>query len=189
VTQETPVVYAAGFAALRAQGWDIPGAVIDGKRGVAKVFEPLPVQVCHFHQVKTVTKYLTRKPKTYAGQELRSLALRLTKSNEKEFALLLFDWQRRWQEFLAERTPCSGCKPNRWPYTHRKLRAAFRSLVTNLPHLFTYQKDPALGLPNTTNCLDGMFSQIKNRLAVHRGLRRDRRYKLIEEILRGKERN
>jgi len=32
-----------------------------------------------------------------------------------------------------------------------------------------------------------MFSQIKNRLAVHRGLRQDRRYKIIGEILGGGE--
>jgi len=31
-----------------------------------------------------------------------------------------------------------------------------------------------------------MFSQLKNRLAVHRGLQRDRRFKVISEILKGK---
>lgn len=56
----------------------------------------------------------------------------------------------------------------------------------NLPRLFTYQRHPNLNIPNTTNTLDGMFSQIKNRLAVHRGLRRDRRFKLISEILQGR---
>jgi len=34
-----------------------------------------------------------------------------------------------------------------------------------------------------------MFSQIKNRLAVHRGLRRDRRLKLISEILSGRKKS
>lgn len=183
VTEESPAAYAAGLSSLRAQGWTVTGAVLDGKRGVARVFSGMPVQICQFHQVKTVTKYLTRKPKTQAGWELRGIALQLTKSSEQEFATLLCEWHARWKEFLSERTPCSHCKPNRWPYTHRKLRAAYRSLVTNLPFLFTYQKYPELHLPNTTNTLDGMFSQIKNRLAVHRGLRPDRRYKLIGEIL------
>jgi len=30
-----------------------------------------------------------------------------------------------------------------------------------------------------------MFSQIKNRIAVHRGLSRERRFKIISEILKG----
>lgn len=188
-TQETPAVYAAGLAALRTGGWDIQGAIIDGKRGVAQVFDGLPVQTCQFHQVKTITRYLTRRPQTWAGQELRAIVLRLTKSTEIELRFWLSWWHKRWQDFLNERTPCPYCKTNRWPYTHRRLRAAYRSLVTNLPYLFTYQKYPELNLPNTTNCLDGMFSQIKNRLAVHRGLSRARRYKLIEEILRGEEKN
>ncbi|MDP3955806.1 MAG: hypothetical protein Q8Q18_00995 [bacterium] len=182
-TEETPLAYAEGLCALREQGWTITGAVLDGKRGVAKVFQGFPVQLCQFHQIKTVTKYLTRKPKTQAGWELRGTVLKLTHCTEKEFKKLLDEWRARWDAFLSERTPCSHCKPNRWPYTHRKLRAAYRSLHTNLPFLFTYQKYPEL--PNTTNTLDGMFSQIKNRLAVHRGAKKEFRYKIISEILGG----
>ena len=189
VTQETPEIYRQGKEELEKQGWTIEAVVIDGKAGVARVFSNIPVQLCQFHQMKTVTKYLTRKPKTQAGWELRQITLTLARTSEVEFTNKLNAWHERWQTFLSERTPCPCCKPNCWPYTHRKLRAAYRSLKTNLPFLFTYQRYPELNIPNTTNCLDGMFSQIKNRLAVHRGLRRDRRYKLIEEILRGKERN
>lgn len=187
VTEETPAIYAEGLHELRKQDWNITGAVIDGKRGVARVFDGIPVQICQFHQVKTVTKYLTRKPKTRAGWELRGIALQLARSDGKTFNSLLLEWHERWKEFLNERTHCPCCKPNRWPYTHRKLRAAFRSLKTNLPSLFTYQKYSNLNLPNTTNTLDGMFSQIKNRLAVHRGAKQEFRYKIIQEILLGKE--
>jgi len=183
VTEETPAIYAEGLWTLTQRGWDITGAVIDGKRGVAKVFSDMPVQMCQFHQVKTVTKYLTRKPKTRAGWELRAIALQIARSDEKMFTSLLSEWHERWKDFLSERTPCSCCKPNRWPYTHKKLRAAYRSLNTNLPFLFTYQKYPDLHLPNTTNTLDGMFSQIKNRLAVHRGAKQEFRYKIIQKIL------
>ncbi len=185
VSEETPEIYTQGLQELRMQGWRILGAVIDGKRGVAKVFHGIPVQSCQFHQVKSVTKYLTRYPKTQAGWELRGISLRLTQSNEQEFGALLRDWHARWESFLSERTPCPCCKPNRWPFTHRRLRAAYRSLITNMPLLFTYQKHPELHLPNTTNTLDGMFSQIKNRLAVHRGAKQEFRYKIITEILSG----
>lgn len=187
---ETPWVYREGLDQLLREGWTITGAVIDGKRGVAQVFEThgIPVQYCQFHQVKTVTKYLTRKPKTEAAQEFRALALRLASSTEDDFTSRLRVWHERWKPFLDEHSPALHTKRG-WVYTHRRIRAAYRSLKTNLARLFTYQRHPELNLPNTTNTLDGMFSQIKNRLAVHRGLRRDRRFKIISEILSGKRPN
>lgn len=187
---ETPWVYGDGLRTLERQGWAIQGVVIDGKRGVAQVFERegIPVQYCQFHQVKTVTAYLTRKPKTEAGRELRALALGLKDATEQEFTDALSAWHGRWESFLDERSPAPH-KKRGWEYTHRRIRAAHRSLKENLGRLFMYQKHPEINLPNTTNTLDGMFSQIKNRLAVHRGLRRDRRYKVISEILSGRKKN
>jgi len=182
---ETPWIYQEGLASLLRDGWVITGVVLDGKRGIASIFERkgIPIQYCQFHQMKTVTKYLTRKPQTEAAQELRSLVLTLPHTTEDIFSKNLALWHERWQKFLHEKSPALHTKRG-WQYTHRRVRAAHRSLKTNLRHLFTYQKYPQLKLPNTTNSLDGMFSQIKNRLAVHRGLRRDRRYKMISEILR-----
>lgn len=182
---ETPWIYEAGLNQLQRDGWTIAAAVIDGKRGVAQVFERsgVPVQYCQFHQVKTVTKYLTRRPKTEAARELRTLTLSLKHSNEADFTSLLTAWHDRWRLFLEEKSQAFHTKRG-WQYTHRRVRAAYRSLRTNLMRLFTYERYPELTIPKTTNTLDGMFSQIKNRLAVHRGLRRDRRYKLISEILK-----
>lgn len=184
---ETPWVYEAGLRHLRENGWIIRAVVIDGKRGVAQIFERMgiPVQYCQFHQVKTITKYLTRKPKTEAARELRALALRLKHENEESFGVLLAAWHERWGSFLAEKSDAPTTKRG-WQYTHRRVRAAYRSLTTNLFRLFTYGRYPDLRIPKTTNTLDGMFSQMKNRLAVHRGLRRDRRYKLIDEILKNR---
>lgn len=185
--QETPWLYADGLRHLQQQGWDITGVVIDGKRGVAQIFERkgIPVQYCHFHQIKTVTKYLTKKPTTEAAQELRALARTLPRTDEQTFRASLSDWYTRHEAFLNERS-LAPHKKRGWEYTHRRVRSAHRSLKENCHRLFTYQRYSELNLPNTTNCLDGMFSQIKNRLAVHRGLRRDRRYKMICEILSGR---
>ena len=187
--QETPWIYAEGLAKLHADGWTVTGVVIDGKRGLAQIFEHkgIPVQYCHFHQMKTVTKYLTRRPQTLAAQELRILTLTLPKATERQFLADLASWYERHQLFLREKSPAPH-KKRGWEYTHRRVRAAYRSLKTNLFRLLTYQRYPDLHIPNTTNTLDGMFSQIKNRLAVHRGLRRDRRYKIIATILSGRAR-
>ncbi len=183
---ETPFVYREGLIVLRKAGWTITSAVIDGKRGVAQVFEhaEIPVQYCQFHQVKTVTKYLTRKPQTDAARELRALTLKLKDMREDEFKNALSAWHEKYESFLNERS-IAPHKKRGWEYTHKRLRAAYRSLKSNFPRLFTYQRYPELNIPNTTNTLDGMFSQIKNRIAVHRGLNRKRRFKIISEILKG----
>jgi hypothetical protein len=184
---ETPFVYRDGLIALRKEGWTITSAVIDGKRGVTEVFErfEIPVQYCQFHQVKTVTKYLTRKPHTDAARELRALALTLSRASEQEFKTALAVWYEKNETFLFEKTQAPH-KKRGWEYTHKRLRAAYRSLKSNLSLLFTYQRYPELKIPNTTNTLDGMFSQIKNRVAVHRGLSKERRYKIVSEILKGR---
>lgn len=186
--QETPWAYEEGLKKLLADGWIITSVVIDGKRGVAQVFERygIPVQYCQFHQIKTITKYLTRHPQTQAAQELRAVTLTLSYATEGQFRTALLVWYERYKEFLNERSLASN-KKRGWEYTHRRVRAAYRSLQTNLSRLFTYQQYPQYSIPNTTNTLDGMFSQIKNRLAVHRGLRRDRRYKIVAAILSGKD--
>ncbi len=187
VEQETGAVYAQSLKGLLTRGWVVTAAVIDGRRGVARVFEArgIPVQFCQFHQMKTVTKYLTRTPKSEAGKELRSLACTLHKMQEKDFGISLDAWFAKHETFLNERSPAPHTKRG-WEYTHRNLKAACRSLKTNLPYLFTYQKYPALNIPNTTNSLDGSFGQLKKKVNLHNGLRRDRRFKMISAILAGK---
>ena len=184
VKDETAAVYAQSLHGLLERGWQVTAAIIDGRRGVARVFEAhgMPVQFCLFHQMKTVTKYLTRKPKTEAAQELRELSLTLHKTKEKDFGTALTSWYARHETFLKERSPAPHTKRG-WEYTHRRLKSAYRSLTTNLPYLFTYQKYPALNMPHTTNSLDGSFSQLKKKIGAHGGLRRDRRFKMISALL------
>ena len=181
VTAETPEEYRRARMELEQRGYVIQGAVVDGKRGVTRVFSDIPVQLCQFHQIANMRRYLTSRPILEAGKELRAITLSLTTLTEKSCAALLDIWYQKWEHFLKERTYIPGTK--RWSYTHRRIRSAHRSLRTNLPYLFTYKKYPHLKLPNTTNSLDGFFNRIKGLLNVHRGLTPQRRYKIIQEIL------
>ena len=140
--------------------------------------------MCQFHQIQIITRYLTRKLKLEAGRELRSIVLTLTKSNEKEFSEQLSLWYEKWQNFIKEKTidPITG----RWHFTHKRLRSAYKSLATNLPNLFTYQKYSELDISNTTNSLDGSFSHLKTLLRIHRGQNIKNRKKLIDEILKNR---
>lgn len=177
--------YRYGRSILEDRGWEIKAAVVDGRRGFLAVFKDIPVQICQFHQIKQVTKYLTRRPDTEAGKELRALILTLTDVDEKTFTDALTGWHAKWGNYIEEKTVNSFVTgKQKWYYTHGKVRSAYRSIKNNLPYLFTHLKYPELNIPNTTNDLDGSFSALKKKLAAHHGLRRDRRYKVISQLLK-----
>lgn len=181
VVSETPIEYLRARRCLEDQGYLIEAAVLDGRRGIAGIFHDVPVQFCQFHQIAIVRRYLTSRPKIEAGKELRALTLTLPITTEPVFTALLDIWFACWGQVLGERTYTSDGR--HWQYTHRRLRSAYRSIRTNLLHLFTYQRYPELKIPNTTNSLDGYFSKLKQLLNTHRGLTVTRRYRLIQEIL------
>jgi hypothetical protein len=179
---ETIADYQAARIAIEDQGWQIQAVALDGRSGARNVFADLPVQMCHYHQKAIINRYLTMRPKLDASLELRNLTTTLTKTNEPTFNKELNRWYEKWSSFLKERT-IDELNPNKWHYTHSRLRSAYRSLKTNLPYLFTYQNYPALEMPNTTNCLDGFFAHLKELTKLHRGLNKEIKRKMIEEIL------
>ena len=135
--------------------------------------------MCQFHQTAILKRYLTSKPKTDVGKELRAIGLALTILTEPDFTIVLKEWHGKKEKTFRP-------DGRHWNYTHRRMRSAYRSLKTNSPFLFTYQKYPELKIPNTTNSLDGFFGKTKTLLRVHSGLTQERRYKIIQEIFRGK---
>lgn len=181
--QENINVYQIGKQHLEKNDFTIQGVVIDGKRGVRQLFEPIPVQMCHFHQKQIIKRYITSRPRLEASKELKLIVETLTKTNEQIFIQELKNWYAKWGTFLKEKT--TNPETGKWCYTHKKIRSAYRSLQTNLPYLFTYQKYPKLNIPNTTNTLDGWFNRLKSLLNVHRGLNKIRRNKIIKIILTG----
>jgi hypothetical protein len=178
---ETALTYHQLRWQLEKQGFKIQAAVIDGKPGLIKAFHDLPTQMCHFHQMAIMTRYLTTRPKLPAGQVLRQIALLIPESNEEEMKDVLDIWHNEWKDFLNEKTynPFTGQSF----YTHKRLRSAYRSITKHLSLLYTYQKYSKLKIPNTTNSLDGTFSHLKDMLRIHRGLNRSKKIKMIDEIL------
>ena len=181
IERETLDEYKYARDTLESQGFVIKAVVADGKPGLKHLYEETPIQMCHFHQKLIITRYLTRRPKLEAGKELRELSFRLGDLCEESFALELEAWHVKWHEFLNERTV--NPETNKRPFTHRRLRSAYRSLKTNVPYLFTYRKHPELNIPNTTNGLEGFFAYLKELVRVHRGAKTDLKLKTIESIL------
>lgn len=159
--------------------------IVDGKKGMYKMLEyyHIKAQLCQFHQIQTVHKYLTRNPILEPNIELRRIALSLTHSNYKTFYTMLNSWYLRNLSWIKEKTYNPDTK--RREYTHKDTRKAARSLLTNLPYLFTYQ-DPdlvKLAIPNTNNMLEGINSAIKHKLNHHRGARKELKIKIVRTFL------
>lgn len=180
VLSETIDEYRSGLKYLIDLGWEIKAIVSDG-RGLNQDFFGLPVQMCHFHQVKIITKYLTKHPILTPNIELRHLALKLTRTDKASFTGWLDDWYQKHQDFLKEKT--INEETGRWVFTHRRTRSAYFSLKRNLPYLFTFQDHIELDIPNTNNSMEGTFSYIKKKVNIHSGLRKDRKIKLIFYLL------
>lgn len=181
VYSETIARYRDGRIDLEAAGFIFLAIVLDGRPGIRALFADIPVQMCHFHQKQIITRYLTHSPKLEAAIQLKAIAGTLTYSTERKLGNDLVAWYATWELFLKEKTSVEGSR--HWHYTHRRIRAAYRSLITNLPFLFTYQKYPELHIPTTTNSLDGTFSHLKDLTAVHRGASQKLKEKMIIEIL------
>ena len=179
VRNETVRAYLDGIAEIARRGISVQAIVCDGRKGVVQAFPDIPVQMCQFHQVKIVTKYLTKNPKLDAAKELRDIVLRLVDSNEADFTAMLDKWYARWKDLLDERS--RNEETGRTFYTHKPLRSAYRSLRNNLFNLFEFEHWRELDIPNTTNALDGQFSDLKNKLRNHNGLSRVRKMRLIDD--------
>jgi hypothetical protein len=182
VKYETNQLYQAGINELTRRGYKIQAIVCDGRRGLLTQFSDVPVQMCQFHQVAIITRYLTRNPKTPASVQLREIVSKLTKTTRSKLELAINEWETRWHDFIHERTKDPETDKTR--YTHKRLRSALRSLKTNLPWLFTFEDYPDQNIPNTTNAIDGQFANLKSKLRNHNGLSIDRRKKFIDEFLK-----
>ena len=136
--------------------------------------------MCHFHQAKTVRRYITKKPRLQAGKDLKKIMYRLTQTNEKNFTKKLDKWYEIYKDFIEEKSiNLETCKSY---YTHQKVRAAYRSLRANLPYLFTKSKHKNINIPNTTNTLDGgTFSPLKILIKIHRGLSKNLKLKIVDD--------
>jgi len=181
VAYETVAAYKAGIEHLKEQGWKITAIVCDGRRGLLTGFPGIPTQMCHFHQVQIVTRYITSRPKLEAGKELKEIVDKLVQTDKASFTGWLDRWYEKWKVFLSERS--LNLVTGKSGFTHRRLRSAYQSLRRNLPYLFTFEDHFDLGIPNTTNGLEGTFSDLKNKLRVHNGLKQDRKKKLIDALL------
>ena len=125
VKYETNKLYIFGLEEIARRGIKIQAIICDGRKGLLQLFADIPIQICNFHQIKIVRKYLTKNPKTQASKELLEHTLLLTKTDKESFEAGLACWHTKWECFLNER---KIGKRGRSRYAHKRLRSAYRSL-------------------------------------------------------------
>ena len=186
VRYETIKDYLEGVEWLKSQGFKIYGVVIDGMRGLAQALYPIPVQMCQFHQIMIVRRYLTQDPDIGASIELLSLIKEITRMDKESFIGAFEEWYERNKDTLNERVNDRRIKRKTPPFMRPRLRSAYLSIKRNMPLLWTFYDHPETGLPNTNNALEGVFSDIKSKTRVHSGISRDNRKKLLDEYIKRK---
>lgn len=102
--KETLSDYKEGVYWLVLNNFKIEGIVCDGLRGMFQMFSKYKVQMCQFHQLQIVRRYLTRTPELEASKELLSIANLLCHTDKESFIGLFEEWYIKWPEFLKERT-------------------------------------------------------------------------------------
>ena len=131
VRRETVSDYLEGIEWLRSKGFRIHGIVCDGLRGLFHELRSYNVQMCQFHQMMIVRRYLTNKPELPASRELLDICYMMTRTDKESFVGMLEGWQARWEYFLNERS--EDKKTGKTSYTHKRLRSAYLSLKRNMP--------------------------------------------------------
>ncbi|MDR2148012.1 MAG: hypothetical protein LBE91_16305 [Tannerella sp.] len=180
VIHERPVDYRECTDFIMAKGHRISGIVRDGFKGIFKQYSSFPVQMCRYHFISIIRRYLTLNPKLQSGKELWISVKNITRLTENEFIESFQEWQDKWSLFLKERT--KDVATGRSHFTHKKLRSAWLSTQRHLPYLFVFEK-VNFQMPNTNNALKGTFTALKNSLRNHNGMSKENRKRFMDGFL------
>lgn len=168
--------YCLAVKTIEDNGYQIRGVILDGKISVFNALSRYPRQMCQFHMKQIIIRKLTKNPKIKASMTLLLLINDLPKLTQNQFRKAYEDWQTEYAETIKRR---STAKDGSTHYTHRKLRGAMKSINTFLPYLFTYQRPDCMGMPNTNNKIEGVFTDLSKNLDNHSGLIEENRKRFI----------
>lgn len=181
VPNETKSAYVLWIEHLKSEWWIIQAIVCDGKKGLLWWFWDIPTQLCQFHQLQTIRRYITKNPILEPNKELKEIASWLCRTEKSCFESELQKWYEKHKEFINEKWITEDWKGY---YIHKRTRSAYFSLKRNIKYLFVYEEHMwKLDIPNTTNAIEAVFSHLKYKVNLHRWLRLDRKIKLIRYLL------
>lgn len=172
---------------LKKLGVDIYSFTCDGHKAILKaikkVYPNALIQRCVLHVKRQARSYLSSSPTTLPAQELLYIAKKLTSVKTQEdcglWLLKFKQWCDENKDYVKEKS--YNIESQRYWYTHKNLHAAYSLILNAIPYLFHYIDDPEI--PKTTNCIEGYFSHLKDKLMLHRGLRLEAKKMFIKWYL------
>jgi hypothetical protein len=152
------------------------GAVSDWKgaivAAVASYFGNIPHQRCLAHVDRQAKRFLPLHSPFEATQALRkivSLLMMVEKLNDpKVWQAYLARWEKQYSYMLKEKTYAPEAQTKSWWYTHGNIRKAWRLLTYDQNPLFVFLTNQLI--PKTNNALEGVNSNLKQKLGNHRGM-------------------
>jgi hypothetical protein len=152
-------------------------------RAIRKVCKQTIVQRCTVHVQRMCRIWLTMRPKSEAGNELRKIIGKLhliTTIQECNYWLhSLAGWHTEYGVYVKEKSV--NPLTQRFWYKHKMVRRSYFTIVNALPNLFHYLQHPQI--PKSTNGIESFFGHLKGNLAIHRGLSKEHRKNFIRWYL------
>jgi hypothetical protein len=149
---------------------DWKGAIV---AGVASHFGNIPHQRCLAHVERAAKRLLPLNSPYIATQELRRIASHLMEversTDPHVWNAYLVRWEKQYGYMLTEKTQAPTGISRSWWYTHGNLRRAWRLLTHDQDPMFVFLINPLI--PKTNNALEGVNSNLKQKLGDHRGMR------------------
>ena len=175
VKRETLEEYKSWIEELENQWWTIKAIVCDWKRWLLNMKRP--VQMCIFHQKAILRRYLTKNPILEPNKELKDIWSLIWDIRKDTLRAMLNDRYSRYKVFLNDRN-------DKWKYIHERTRKAYKSIVRNINNLYVFKEyEWKIEIPKTSNDLESLFSRLKQRIRIHRWLKKERKLKLIDSFL------
>lgn len=152
------------------------GAVSDWKGAIVVAvnmhFGPIPHQRCLTHVTRMAKRLLPENSPFAATRWLRQIAQELICvefwQEEVDWLWSIKVWEEKYGFMLKEKT--IGIKTRKkWWYTHGNLRRGYRLLTYEQEPFFVHLNNPLINHSN--NSLEGVNSQLKQKLGDHRGMK------------------
>ena len=196
ILQETKEDYDLLLYSLSKADYPPPHfAVIDGRNWVEntihKYYTDVPVQICQAHKIATIDRYLLKYPRIESYRKLKEITHSIVNTDQSTFLWQLTEFKKQYEDdFRKQELDIRTLKDR---YVHPRLRLAYNSLIRSMNQLFicldfiqTIRKDhPYLKHPiiNTSNRIEWIFSHLKPKVKLHRGLTKERRLSLALSLL------
>lgn len=178
---------------IQSLGIEIESVTSDGGaniiKAVRKACPNATRQRCLAHIQRECLTWLTKHPKSEAGQSLRRIAALICKIRTRNDMLywkqMLSEWHSRHVGYLNDKT-VSDTSYAEW-FTHKMVRKAYVHIRRALPDMFRFLDNPRI--PKTTNALESYFGHLKENISLHRGLSKKHYRNYVKWYIYFRERN